>query len=58
MEIPQMIRHAAGEKEAELEDLCAAILKAKRIDGLNGIVSGVIDSAYQATRMQRICRSA
>ena len=58
MEIPQLIRRTAGEKEAELEDLEAAILDAKEIYGVEGIVSGAIDSAYQASRIQRVCRRA
>jgi ABC transporter with metal-binding/Fe-S-binding domain ATP-binding protein len=45
-----------GEKEEELEDLKAAIAAACEKYGIEGIVTGAIDSVYQAARVQRICR--
>lgn len=55
--IPQLARPTRGEKEAELADLEAAISEAKERFGLQGIVTGAIESVYQATRVQRICRA-
>jgi diphthine-ammonia ligase len=45
-----------GQKEAELEDLKAAIAAACKKYGIDGIVTGAIESVYQAARVQRICR--
>lgn len=55
--IPQLVWHTSGEKEAELADLEAAIFAAKNRFGLQGIVTGAIESVYQAARVQRICRA-
>ena len=55
--IPQLARPTRGEKEAELADLEAAISEAKERFGLQGIVTGAIESIYQAARVQRICRA-
>ena len=44
-----------GQKEEELEDLKAAIATAAELYGIDGIVTGAIESVYQAARMQRIC---
>jgi diphthine-ammonia ligase len=44
-----------GQKEEELEDLKAAIAGAAELYGIDGIVTGAIESVYQAARMQRIC---
>lgn len=55
--IPQLVWHTSGEKEAELADLEAAIFAAKDKFGLQGIVTGAIESVYQAARVQRICRA-
>ncbi len=44
-----------GQKEEELEDLKAAIADAAELYGIDGIVTGAIESVYQAARMQRIC---
>lgn len=45
----------AGEEEKELEDLRDAIVEAKRLYGIEGIVTGAIESIYQSSRVQRIC---
>lgn len=45
-----------GEKEAELDDLKAALGRAKEAYGIEGVVTGAILSVYQASRIQRICR--
>ncbi|HNX39122.1 MAG TPA: diphthine--ammonia ligase [Methanothrix sp.] len=45
-----------GVKEEELDDLQAAIAAARDQYAIQGIVSGAIESVYQAARVQRICR--
>jgi diphthine-ammonia ligase len=55
--IPQLCWPTRGEKEAELADLEAAISAARDRFGLQGIVTGAIESVYQAARVQRICRA-
>jgi len=55
MNLPLMIHKTLGEKEIELEDLKDAILKAKEKYGIGGIVTGAIQSVYQASRIQKIC---
>jgi ABC transporter with metal-binding/Fe-S-binding domain ATP-binding protein len=44
-----------GQKEEELEDLEKAISQAKTQFNLDGIVTGAVESVYQASRIQRIC---
>ena len=44
-----------GKKEEELDDLEAAIVEAKEKFQIDGVVTGALDSAYQASRVQRIC---
>jgi ABC transporter with metal-binding/Fe-S-binding domain ATP-binding protein len=46
-----------GIKEEELSDLAAAIAAAREKFGIQGIVTGAIESVYQAARVQRVCRS-
>ncbi|PIN70328.1 TIGR00289 family protein [Candidatus Woesearchaeota archaeon CG11_big_fil_rev_8_21_14_0_20_43_8] len=53
--IPHLIHHTKGEKEKELDDLKDAIIKAKEKYQIDGIVTGAIESVYQAARIQRIC---
>jgi diphthine-ammonia ligase len=56
LEIPLISWSTRGEKELELEDLKAAIISAKERYGIQGIVTGAIESVYQAARVQRIAR--
>ena len=44
-----------GEKEKELRDLEKAIKEAKKRYGIEGIVTGAVESVYQSSRIQRIC---
>jgi len=44
-----------GTKEEELADLEAAIAEAKEKFQIEGVVSGAVESVYQASRVQRIC---
>lgn len=53
--IPLIIQETKGEKEIELKDLEKAIAKAKKQYKIEGVVTGAIQSVYQATRIQKIC---
>jgi diphthine-ammonia ligase len=44
-----------GKKEAELADLEMAIAQAKTNYQIEGVVTGAVESVYQASRVQRIC---
>jgi diphthine-ammonia ligase len=55
MGIPLIIGKTKGEIEKELKDLEKAIKKAKKKFKIEGIVTGALQSAYQASRVQRIC---
>jgi len=44
-----------GKKEVELADLELAIAQAKAEFRLDGVVTGAVESVYQASRVQRIC---
>lgn len=55
MNIPLIIQKTKGEKEEELHDLERAIKKAKDKFGIEGVVTGAVESVYQASRIQKIC---
>jgi ABC transporter with metal-binding/Fe-S-binding domain ATP-binding protein len=55
MEIPIIIHKTKGQKEVELKDLENAITEAKRKYQIKGVVTGAIQSVYQASRIQKIC---
>jgi len=44
-----------GQKEEELLDLKKAIIEAKNKFQIDGLVTGAVESVYQASRVQRIC---
>ncbi len=44
-----------GKKEEELADLEKAIAEAKSKFQIEGVVTGAVESVYQASRVQRIC---
>lgn len=44
-----------GRKEEELADLERAIAEAKNKFNIDGVVTGAVESVYQASRVQRIC---
>ena len=52
--IPYIVQFTAGEKEKELQDLETAIKKAKTKYKVQAIVTGAIESVYQASRVQTI----
>jgi len=56
MGIPLLTWHTKGIKEEELADLSAAIAAARDRYAVQGIVTGAIESVYQAARVQKICR--
>jgi diphthine-ammonia ligase len=53
--LPLILQVTEGNKEAELADLQKAIIEAKKQYGVEGVVSGAVESVYQAKRVQRIC---
>ncbi len=53
--LPLVTVRTKGEKEDELADLKRAISRAMEEQGIEGVVSGAINSVYQASRIQRIC---
>jgi diphthine-ammonia ligase len=53
--LPLLQKITEGKKEEELEDLKAVIKEAKAKFKLDGIVTGAIESKYQADRIQKIC---
>jgi asparagine synthase (glutamine-hydrolysing) len=55
MNIPILIQKTKGKKEDELRDLEIAIKKAKQKYKIQGVITGAIQSVYQASRIQKIC---
>ena len=53
--LPQITKITQGEKEKELLDLEEAIAQAAKKYQIEGVVTGAIESVYQAERVQRIC---
>ena len=55
MNIPIIFQKTKGKKEDELKDLKSAIKKAIQKYKIDGIVTGAVESVYQASRIQKIC---
>lgn len=55
LNLPLISFESEGKKEEELVDLEDAISKAKSQFNIDGIVTGAVESVYQASRVQRIC---
>ena len=55
LDIPLVSVNTRGEKETELSDLNRAISIATDKYGITGIVTGAVESTYQASRLQKIC---
>jgi len=53
--LPLVSLETEGKKEEELADLEQAIAEAKSKYGIDGVVTGAVESVYQASRVQRIC---
>lgn len=54
MEIPLVLIQTSGKKTQEYLDLKNALLDLKKTHKIQGIVTGAVNSIYQATRMQTI----
>ena len=55
LDIPLITGITKGEKELELSDLKDLIKNAIELFGIESIVSGAVESVYQAQRVQKIC---
>ena len=55
MGIPLIIQETKGVKEQELVDLELAVKKAVKQYEIKGLVTGAVQSVYQASRIQKIC---
>lgn len=55
MNVPLIYIDTQGEKEVELRDLKKIIKDAKDRFGIEGIVTGAVESVYQSSRIQVIC---
>ena len=55
MGLPLILVESDGVKEEELIDLRRAILRARDEFGVEGVVTGAVESVYQASRVQKIC---
>ncbi len=53
MGIELVMKATRGEKEKELDDLKAVL---RELEGIDGIVTGAIESNYQKQRIDKICR--
>ncbi len=53
--LPLVTRTTEGKKEAELDDLEQAMKQAVQDFQIEGVVTGAVESVYQAERVQRIC---
>ncbi len=56
MNIPLVKINTKGKKESELKDLEKAIKLAVKKYKIEGIVTGAINSVYQSSRIQKICK--
>jgi ABC transporter with metal-binding/Fe-S-binding domain ATP-binding protein len=55
--LPLLQQITEGKKEAELGDLENVIKRAKEEFQIEGIVTGAVESVYQAERVQKICNT-
>ncbi|MGA2680361.1 MAG: diphthine--ammonia ligase [Candidatus Bathyarchaeia archaeon] len=55
LDLPRVAKTTLGEKEKELMDLEGAIVTAVKEFKIQGVVTGAVESVYQAERVQRIC---
>ena len=55
IDLPLITKVTEGKKEDELKDLERAIADAVDQQGIEGVVTGAVESVYQAERVQRIC---
>ena len=57
LDLPIITKITEGKKEDELKDLERAIADAVDQQGIEGVVTGAVESVYQAERVQRICNN-
>jgi diphthine-ammonia ligase len=55
LSLPLMKKTTEGKPEEELKDLKAAIAHAIKDFKIEGVVTGAVESVYQAARIQKIC---
>jgi diphthine-ammonia ligase len=55
LDLPLIQKVTEGKREEELKDLKEAIAQAVKDYGIEGVVSGAIESVYQSERIQRLC---
>ena len=55
MDLPLLIQMTKGKKESELVDLENIIRHARDDFDVKSIITGAVESAYQASRVQKIC---
>ena len=55
LELPLIKKVTEGQPEEELKDLEAAVAGAIRDFKIEGVVTGAVESVYQAARIQQIC---
>jgi diphthine-ammonia ligase len=55
LNLPLIRQETEGKPEAELADLDAAIAQAIKRFKITGVVTGAVESVYQAARIQKIC---
>ncbi len=55
MQVPLIVGNTKGIEEEEIFDLSFCLHEAKQKFGVQGVVSGAVESAYQAARFQRAC---
>jgi diphthine-ammonia ligase len=55
LNLPLIRQETEGKPEAELADLDAAIAQAIKRFKITGVVTGAVESVYQAARIQQIC---
>jgi diphthine-ammonia ligase len=53
--LPLIKKVTEGKPEEELNDLEEAIADAVKVFKIDGVITGAVESAYQASRIQRIC---
>ena len=56
MGIPQVVGATKGVKEEELEDMANTLRRARDTYRLEGICTGALASAYQKTRVEKVCK--
>ena len=54
LQLPLIIKETEGKKEEELNDLKEAIKQAIEEHNIEGVVTGAVESIYQASRVQKI----